>query len=216
VPERAQERRERGLERAGRAVLALEGDADAARGAIAIMNAWSSTLVDHRFDATYSDGHLQAAWVGEVFPRAAEIIRYSYSPGRGDPALDVAGFSGMLDRAYLPHVIDGWYGGGANWLMSMAEATMNIGIFTDDYATFDAGVAAWRAQVPAAIYLSGDSNTIPGLAGMPISPPDTMYAQTSTSRSSLSRYWYTPPGSSPASRASPAATSTTWQWVSVR
>jgi len=168
------------------------GDADAARGAIAIMNAWSSTLVDHRFDATYSDGHLQAAWVGEVFPRAAEIIRYSYSPGRGDPALNVAGFSGMLDRAYLPHVIDGWYGGGANWLISMAEATMNIGIFTDDYATFDAGVAAWRAQVPAAIYLSGDSNTIPGLAGMPISPPDTMYAHTSTSRSSLGRYWYTP------------------------
>ena len=76
--------------------------------------------------------------------------------------------------------------------MSMAEATMNIGIFTDDYATFDAGVAAWRAQVPAAIYLSGDSNTIPGLAGMPISPPDTMYAHTSTSRSSLGRCWYTP------------------------
>ena len=69
---------------------------------------------------------------------------------------------------------------------------MNIGIFTDDYATFDAGVAAWRAQVPAAIYLSGDSNTIPGLAGMPISPPDTMYAQGSTTPSSLSRYWYSP------------------------
>ena len=62
----------------------------------------------------------------------------------------------MLKKAFLPHVINGWIGAGANWLLSMADATMDIGIFTDDRATFDNGVADWRAQVPAAIYMAGE------------------------------------------------------------
>jgi hypothetical protein len=47
------------------------GEPRYAQDAVAIMNAWSATLVDHRFDTTHTNGHLQAAWVGEIFPRAA-------------------------------------------------------------------------------------------------------------------------------------------------
>ena len=98
----------------------------------------------------------------------------------------------MLKKAFLPHVINGWTGGGANWVLSMADATMNIGIFNDDRATFDNGVADWRAQVPAAIYMAGDTNALPQLAGMPISPPGTIYERSTTSAATLKNYWHNP------------------------
>ena len=107
----------------------------------------------------YKNGHLVAAWNGEVYTRAAEIIRYTYTAPAGKPTFNASQFSAMLKKAFLPHVINGWVGGGANWLLSMADATMDIGIFTDDRVTFDNGVADWRAQVPAAIYMAGDLNT---------------------------------------------------------
>ena len=164
-----------------------------AQMAIKILNAWSSTLIDHKFDTSvYPGGHLQAAWMGEVFPRAAEIIRYTYTAPAGQPTLNVGQFSRMLKKAFLPHVINGWPGGGANWLSSMADATMNIGIFNDDRATFDNGVADWRAEVPAAIYMAGDKNLNPNLAGMPISPPGTMYERATTTRAAFSDYWHNP------------------------
>src|SRR3954470_11344238 len=51
---------------------AIGGDEAHAKKAIEIMNAWSSTLTGgHKL----SNGPVQAAWAGEVFPRAAEIIR---------------------------------------------------------------------------------------------------------------------------------------------
>ena len=164
-----------------------------AQKAIQILNAWSSTLKDHKFDtSTYTNGHLQAAWAGEVFPRAAEIIRYTFTATTGEKALNVAQFSTMLKTAFLPHVVNGWVGAGANWLLSMAEATMNIGIFTDDRVTFDKGVAAWRAQVPATIYMTSDRNSYSALAGLPLVPPGTMYDSTKTTPAKLKAYWYNP------------------------
>ncbi len=169
------------------------GNTANAQMAIKILNAWSAVLIDHKFDTSvYKNGHLVAAWNGEVYTRAAEIMRYTYTAPAGQPSFDVNQFTAMLKKAFLPHVINGWTGGGANWLLSMADATMDIGIFTDDFATFDNGVADWRAQVPAAIYMAGDQNTLPQLAGMPISPPGTMYERSSMTATSFSNYWYNP------------------------
>jgi len=169
------------------------GNAANAQQAIRILNAWSAKLIDHKFDTSvYKNGHLVAAWNGEVYTRAAEIIRYTYTAPAGQPAFNASQFSAMLKKAFLPHVINGWVGAGANWLLSMADATMNIGIFTDDRATFDNGVADWRAQVPAALYMAGDTNTHAQLAGMPISPPGTMYDKSTTTLSSFQKYWYNP------------------------
>jgi len=39
------------------------------------MNAWSGTLTGGH---TNNNGPVQASWTGDVFRRAAEIIRYSY------------------------------------------------------------------------------------------------------------------------------------------
>ena len=169
------------------------GNAAYGKMAIKILNAWSATFVNHKFDlGTYSDGVLQAAWAGSVFPRAAEIIRYTYTPAAGQETLDVPRFSDMLTRAFLPLVINGWNGAGANWLTSMAEATMAIGIFTDNRDTFNNGVGDWRGNIPAIIYMAGDKNLNPVLAGMPISPPGTMYDSPKMTRAAFLNYWHNP------------------------
>jgi hypothetical protein len=53
---------------------------------IQIMNAWSAVLKEH----TNDNAQLQAAWCAEMFPRAAEIIRYSNA---GWSAADIQQFS---------------------------------------------------------------------------------------------------------------------------
>src|SRR5690606_184342 len=103
--------------------------------AIEIMNAWSSTLTEIKFDQprrtdnnvqVWNTGKLQAGWGGALFARAGEIIRYSNA---GWSNTDIARFETMLHDVYLPLTIDGWTGG-ANWLMTLAETTISIGVFT--------------------------------------------------------------------------------------
>src|SRR5204863_4454270 len=49
------------------------GDATYAQKSVEIMNAWSAMLTGH----TDHNAPLQSAWASEVWPRAAEIIRYT-------------------------------------------------------------------------------------------------------------------------------------------
>ena len=137
-----------------------------AQNSIKIMNAWSSTLDQILFDQPrfadtngqiYENGKLEAGWSASNFTRAAEIIRYTYkSPTTGGwSSNDIAAFEKMLIDIHLPLVITGW-SGGANWLTTFAEATMGIGIFTNNKSTFDSGVTYWRQKVPTIIYKSSD------------------------------------------------------------
>jgi hypothetical protein len=163
----------------------MTGNAAYAQKAIQIMNAWSYTLTSIPFDQprrvdnnsqVYDQGKLQAGWGTELFTRAAEIIRYTYS---GWTSADIAQFSQMLDQVYLPLTISGWTGG-ANWLSTLADATMDIGIFTDDHATFDSGVSMWRQWTPSIIYLPSDGPT-------PV-PPSSVFS----TATALKSYWYNP------------------------
>jgi len=128
------------------------GNKDYAENAIKIMNAWSSTLTGGHKNA---NGPVQAAWCGEQWPRAAEIIRYTYS---GWSSNDVARFKNMLTTQYVPSIINGSCENG-NKELSMSEALINIGVFNDDHATFDAGVKMWRGRAASYIYLSTDGAT---------------------------------------------------------
>ena len=56
-------------------------------------------------------------------------MSYTYKPLTGE-SLNVANFSSMLTGHFCTLVINGWIGGGANWLLSMAEATINSGFST--------------------------------------------------------------------------------------
>ena len=123
-----------------------------ATNAIKIMNAWSYTLTGgHKL----ANGPVQAAWCAEVWPRAAEIIRYT---GGGWSDADIAQFKKMLAEQYVPSISGGSCENG-NKEISMSEALINIGVFNDDRAIFDAGVKMWRGRAPALIYLKTDGAT---------------------------------------------------------
>jgi hypothetical protein len=124
------------------------GDESYARKSVDIMNAWSTTLKGH----ANSNGPLQQGWAGAEWPRAAEIIRYTYP---GWAAADIERFKTMLKTYYLPGVING-SGANGNWELTMIDAAIGIGVFLDDKASFDKAVTMWKQRVPAYFYLSSD------------------------------------------------------------
>ena len=127
----------------------VTGDKIYAENVVKIMNAWSSTLTGGHIN---DNGPVQAAWAGEVFPRAAEIIRASYP---GWAKADIEKFSAMLKTQYAPTLLEGSNENG-NKELAQSEGLINIGVFTDDRALFNAGLNMWRGRAPATIYLSSD------------------------------------------------------------
>jgi hypothetical protein len=141
-----------GIAAYGQALLwYFTGDESYAKTSIAIMNAWSAVLKGH----SDSNAPLQTGWAGAEWPRAAEIIRYTY-PGWA-PA-DVQRFATMLQTVYLPKVIAG-SGANGNWELTMIDAAIGSAVFLDDRASFEKAVAMWRQRVPAYFYLSSDGAT---------------------------------------------------------
>ncbi|MDO8539788.1 MAG: alginate lyase family protein [Opitutaceae bacterium] len=134
------------------------GKPEYARNAIEIMNAWARTLTGGH---TNNNGPIQAAWTASVWPRAAEIIRHTFDGWAAD---DSARFEKMLREQYVPSIIGGSSENG-NKELAMSEALINIGVFNEDRALFDAGVKMWRGRAPAYIYLSRDGPT-------PVLPPN--------------------------------------------
>ncbi|MFC5905734.1 alginate lyase family protein [Streptacidiphilus monticola] len=135
----------------------ISGNTAYAAEAVKIMNAWSATITEH----TDSNAPLQTGWAGSVWPRAAEIIRYSYG---GWAASDVTRFASMLRSVYLPEVVNGSNSNG-NWELSMMEAAVGIAVFLDDRTDYDKAIARYLNRVQAYVYLSSDGalpRTVPG------------------------------------------------------
>jgi hypothetical protein len=150
------------------------GNAVYAQKAIQILNAWSGTL---KSASAANNTYLYSAWASQMYPRAAEIIRYTYTPGPGQAAFNVADFTSLLNNVWLPKLAAGtssMKSSNGNWDLSMTEGLMNIGVFTNNKAVFDQGVARWQARTPAYIYLSTDN----GGNGLPIAPPGGAYNTT--------------------------------------
>jgi hypothetical protein len=148
-----------------------------AKKTVEILNAWSLILTSH----TSSDlqKQLVAGWCGSLFPLAAEIIRASYPKWTTE---EIARFSSMLSKAFLPLLIDGNPTYNGNWEMSMINAMMCIGVFNEDQATFDKAIFLWRKRVPAYFYLITDGNS-------PIRPYGTSNLN---SESAIKSYWFNP------------------------
>ncbi len=136
---------------------AITGNEVYAQNAIKIMDAWSGTLTGGH---TNNNGQVQASWTGDVFPRAAEIIRYAY---KGWPDASIVKFQNMLTTQFLPSLIHGTCENG-NKELTISEALINIGVFTDNRSAFDQGVKIWRGRAPAYIYLKSDGPK-------PVEPP---------------------------------------------
>ncbi|MEU9788191.1 alginate lyase family protein [Streptomyces phaeochromogenes] len=122
-------------------------DARYARKAIELMDAWSATIRDH----TNSNAPLQTGWAGSSWPKAAEIIKYTYDGGWANSGR----FSTMLRTVYLPEIINGSNSNG-NWELSMMEAAVGISVFLEDKASYDKAMAKFRTRTAAFVYLSSD------------------------------------------------------------
>jgi hypothetical protein len=133
----------------------ITGDARYAQKSIALMDAWSAVITNH----TNSNAPLQTGWSGSSWPRAAEIIKYTYSswPNSGR-------FGTMLRNVYLNKIINGSNSNG-NWELSMMEAAVGISVFLEDKTNFDKAVTRYRNRTAAYVYIASDGalpKTVPG------------------------------------------------------
>ncbi|WP_433893847.1 alginate lyase family protein [Streptomyces sp. CA-111067] len=122
-------------------------DARYAQKSIALMDAWSATITSH----TNSNAPLQTGWAGSSWPKAAEIIKYTYTGGWANSGR----FATMLRNVYLPEIINGSNSNG-NWELSMMEAAVGISVFLDDKADYDKAMATFRTRAAAYVYISAD------------------------------------------------------------
>ena len=87
---------------------AIGGDKARANHAIKIMDAYASTIQGHN----NSNARLQTGWVGSVWARAGELIRYT-DAGWDKDAIEQ--FGKMLSDVYMPLVVNGTDQNVANW-----------------------------------------------------------------------------------------------------
>lgn len=129
---------------------ALLRDERHARKAVEIMDAWSSTL---KGGHTNSNAALQASWNAQLWPRTAEIIRYTSDVWSSDA---IARFEAMLSTQYLPDILAMGRCHVFNWQASALEARAHIAIFTNDRAGFDDAIGAWSERARSSLYLAKD------------------------------------------------------------
>ncbi|WP_405627056.1 alginate lyase family protein [Streptomyces sp. NBC_00016] len=140
-----------------------------AKKAIELMDAWSAVVKDH----TNSNAPLQTGWAGSSWPRAAEIIKYTYTGGWANSGR----FATMLRDVYLPEVINGSNSNG-NWELSMTEAAIGISVFLEDRTSYDKAMAKFRTRTAAYVYLASDGEL-----------PKTVPSQNLNTRDKVVAYW---------------------------
>ncbi|QOV35016.1 alginate lyase family protein [Streptomyces ferrugineus] len=140
-----------------------------AKKAIALMDAWSAVIRDH----TNSNAPLQTGWAGSSWPKAAEIIKYTYSGSWANSGR----FATMLRTVYLSEIINGSNSNG-NWELSMMEAAVGISVLLEDKASYDKAMAKFRTRAAAYVYLSSDGDL-----------PRTVPSQNLDTREKIVNYW---------------------------
>ncbi|MER6242331.1 alginate lyase family protein [Streptomyces griseorubiginosus] len=140
-----------------------------ARKAIQLMDAWSAVITDH----TNSNAPLQTGWAGSTWPRAAEIIKYTYTGSWANSGR----FATMLRNVYLPEIINGSNSNG-NWELSMMEAAVGISVFLEDKASYDKAMGKFRTRTAAYVYLESDGAL-----------PKTVPSQNLDTRDKVVNYW---------------------------
>ncbi|MEU9302474.1 alginate lyase family protein [Streptomyces sp. NPDC048269] len=146
-------------------------DSRYAKKSIELMDAWSGTIKDH----TNSNAPLQSGWAGSTWPRAAEIIKHTYTGGWANQGR----FATMLREVYLPEVINGRPNTNGNWELIMMDAAVGMAVHLDDRASYDKAMGIYLGRVPAYFYLASDGT-------QPVYPPRS----TIDTRSELVEYWH--------------------------
>ncbi len=159
----------------------FSGDEAYAQKAVEILNGWATLKRHSGFNTA-----LQASWMGTQFARAAEIMQFSYPKWS---AADVSAFKTMMRNTYLadlrvglPGVArkgDAAYGQNGNWMLSIADNLIQIGVLLDDRGVFNQGVDLWRNRTPAYCYYSSWDGPHPALPCSGYAGTGTGYASTS-------------------------------------
>ncbi|MFJ3672848.1 alginate lyase family protein [Streptomyces sp. NPDC090106] len=144
-------------------------DARYAQKSIQLMDAWSAVITDH----TNSNAPLQTGWAGSTWPRAAEIIKYTYTGGWSNSGR----FGTMLRNVYLPEIVNGSNSNG-NWELSMTEAAIGISVFLEDKGVWDSAMARFRTRTAAYVYLASDGDV-----------PKTVPSQNLNTTAKIVSYW---------------------------
>lgn len=116
---------------------ALTGDAEHAKKAIEILNAWSSTL--QHINGTTSQGMVVWGWNGCHLVNAAELLRFYVQPDgktSGWEKEDIEQFQKVLAIGY-DVIKDFKPSFNGNWDASMMNTMLCTAIFNDDQAMFD-------------------------------------------------------------------------------
>ncbi|WP_186231753.1 alginate lyase family protein [Burkholderia gladioli] len=125
----------------------LTGDSTYAKNAVSIMNFYARNLKGGHRGA---NAPLQSAWAAEVWPAAAEIIRYTYS---GWSASDAKAFGTMLNTQHLPYITgSNGNGGNGNWKLSMIDGMIGIAVYNDDQSLFNTATGTFRQWMSAYYY----------------------------------------------------------------
>ncbi|MFE2537426.1 alginate lyase family protein [Streptomyces sp. NPDC059371] len=140
-----------------------------AKKAIELMDAWSAVIKSH----TNSNAPLQTGWAGSSWPKAAEIIKYTYTGSWANSGR----FASMLRDVYLPEIINGSNSNG-NWELSMMEAAVGISVFLEDKTSYDKAMAKFRTRTAAYVYLSTDG-----------AAPKTVPSQNLDTTAKIVGYW---------------------------
>lgn len=128
----------------------ITGNQTYAQNSIKIMDLYAQNLKG--YDTAYSNAPLQAAWDGQKWPRAAEIIRYSNA---GWTDAEINQFKAMLNNAIVPQIKNGASENG-NWEISMIESLLGIGVFNDDATLFNTGINYYKQRIPSNFYYHTD------------------------------------------------------------
>ncbi|MFD5036293.1 alginate lyase family protein [Streptomyces sp. NPDC087894] len=140
-----------------------------AEKSIELMDAWSAVIKDH----TNSNAPLQTGWAGSSWPKAAEIIKHTYTGTWSNSGR----FATMLRDVYLPKIINGSNSNG-NWELSMMEAAVGISVFLDDKTSYDKAMAKFRTRTAAYVYLASDGAV-----------PRTVPSQNLDTTAKIVNYW---------------------------
>lgn len=108
----------------------VTGDEKHANKAIEILNAWSGVIWDFQLN----DAKLLAAWTGDYFCNAAEILKHTDS---GWAEKDIEQFKRMMLTVYYPLLENFFPEANGNWDGAIINTLLCVGIFCDDHAMFN-------------------------------------------------------------------------------
>ncbi len=156
--------------------------------------------------------------MGTEFARAAEIMELypKWAPA------DVASFKTMMRRAFLPRLVsttpanvqpaDPAKGTNGNWLLSVADTLIQVGVLLDDRSVFDQGIGLWRDRRPAYCYSSPADGAHPAVPCGGYIGSASGYAATPTRTADAYGYWGQAGGNTPASTPPPDGGAATTEW----